>query len=65
MTNTFSVKMWKKIGVMECFLVFGPYKFTQITIFDIDSPNLCEVILNDIIHGDVQHFLNFDRNIAD
>ncbi len=44
-------------------LLDWPIEVHIITIFD--SPNLCKVVLNDSIHGYVQHFVTFDRNITE
>ena len=45
------------------FLIAWPTKVH--TNYNLLSPNSCEVNLNDIIHGDVQHFVTFDREIEE
>ena len=47
MTNTFLMKMWKKRCVMEHFILDWSIE-VYITIFD--SPNLCNAVLDDILH---------------
>ena len=55
------MNMWKESGVVEHLLFDWPievYKLLPLTA------NLCKVALNDIIYGNIQHFVNFDRNIT-
>ena len=46
---------------MEHFLLDWPIEVHIIAIFE--SQNLCEVVLNDMILGNVQHFVTLDRNV--
>ncbi len=49
---------------MEHFILDWPTEVHNYnTIFD--RPYLCEAILDDILHTNVQHFVTFDRNIAE